>query len=114
MDSLPPSLDFEVLDSLSEGDPTAEQEILGLFLDNATTLMTSLKGSLATCNQQEARQQIHQLKGACGSVGALRLEFYIQQLGHSNKQGEWETVPELLALIEKELKTVRTYLSTYG
>lgn len=69
-----PVLDDAVVDRLAS-DVGAEliEEILGVFVEDATRIVGELRDAAAKHDRKAASALAHTLKGTCGTVGATRL-----------------------------------------
>jgi HPt (histidine-containing phosphotransfer) domain-containing protein len=109
-------LDQTRLASLLNEDDKAE--LLELFLESAeTTLVTLTEISHQTQSQYPAfKHELHAFKGACASVGAMRLAALIRDyetdLTDEAKGSYSQILGELTEMLSQTRKAIRDYLGS--
>ncbi|MCP5405556.1 MAG: response regulator [Pseudomonadaceae bacterium] len=78
-----PSLDFNHLDSFTDGDPGIERDLFAMYLQTADDCLAELHASLANDNTAAWKAESHRLKGASGNLGATRLYNLCLQAEHA-------------------------------
>jgi signal transduction histidine kinase/DNA-binding response OmpR family regulator len=68
-----PLLDRTQLDEVTDGDPQATRELLGMLFDTGSANLDEAGRALARANDDGLRRAIHSLKGAAATLGAARL-----------------------------------------
>ncbi len=68
-----PDLDLERLQSLTDGEPALEQELLTLFVESARETLAELRAALEAGDARLLSASAHALKGSSRTVGAVEL-----------------------------------------
>ena len=115
--SLPPGeIDLSILESLRGlvDEEAQYREMIDLFLDDTPLRLDTLRRALAMADGAALERAAHQLKGSCGSFGALgmvRLCIDIETLG---RLGPLHKAADSLRALEEEFQRVRTFLKSEG
>ena len=106
-------IDPAVLDSL-RGMVNEEQpfrEMIDLFLSNTPHRLQALHSALEVSNAQALEKTAHQLKGSCGSFGAMRMVRLCMDIEALARAGQLHEAAEQMRELENEFEGVRTALS---
>ena len=81
-----PLLDLGTLRELERmsQDPQFVQQLVGLFRDDSSALMSRIEESLAHHRSEEFKSQVHALKGSALNLGAKRLFAHCTEIGMLN------------------------------
>lgn len=90
---------------------------VALFERLAPTYMEKLHTSATLEDAVTIAQQAHQLKGASGSIGLLRIQQYTQKL-QEHSTPEWQKnhqqwIEQMALHLEHDLKILRAYLKEH-
>lgn len=103
------TINFERLQSISEGDKEFEQELLQAYVDDSRECLAQIKAAIADSDWEKLIALTHQLKGASGNVGAERMEQLCAEMEQHSRARENTTVyPALL----KELEALESFTSS--
>jgi CheY-like chemotaxis protein/HPt (histidine-containing phosphotransfer) domain-containing protein len=104
-------LDESVLAGLRElGDQELLTELAELFLDDAASQLEALREGIEGDDAPSVERVAHTLKGACGSIGALRMSTICAELEDVGHSGELERASVLVKRLGAEFGRVRTAL----
>jgi PAS domain S-box-containing protein len=104
-------LDEGVLAGLRElGDAELISELAGMFLDDASSRLTDLRGAVEAGDAPAVERVAHTLKGSSGNMGAARMAAICAELQVACASGDLGRAPELLARLEEEFGRVRPAL----
>ncbi len=95
-----------LLDRL-DGDRQMFQAVLEAFLDDASSLIGTLKESLENRDPSGLRLQAHSLRGASGNVGATAMEHMAAQIESSNETLELQDLAPLIQGIEEQFQAFK-------
>jgi len=85
-------LDRSHLARYTLGDPTLEQEVLGLFIGQMPEVLTMLRGS---GDPNAWTRAAHTIKGSAKAVGAWRLAAAAERAeSHSDSREHWEQLAD--------------------
>jgi len=93
-----PVLDPRPLRDLLEmgADPSLVPELVGLLKADAPVRQAALWEALEAADQEAAIREAHQLKGALGTMGVLRLAEQVGRIEASLRSARWEEARLLL------------------
>jgi HPt (histidine-containing phosphotransfer) domain-containing protein len=93
-----PVLDPRPLKDLLEmgADPGLMAELVGLLRADAPVRQAALWKALEATDQGAAAQEAHQLKGALGTLGLLRLADHVGRMEACLRSARWEEARHLL------------------
>jgi len=100
-------LDRGHLLEMVEGDATAVEEILQLFLEDSARQIAALGDAITRGDMGEVQRLAHALKGSCGNVGADVLRERAWSLEHADSE---DVAAGLLVDCRAELARVTVYL----
>ena len=106
-------IDPAVIDSL-RGLVTEEgqfREMIDLFLDDTPLRLQALHSALEASNAHALERAAHQLKGSCGSFGALRMVRLCMDLEALARAGNLDEAAAPMRDLEAEFERVRTALA---
>ena len=101
-------LDESHLDDFTGGDKGFQEQVLGIFLENAPTYLETL----CKPGNENWRSDAHKLKGAARSIGAWRLACEAERaeaMGYppSNDPRRLESSRELLSRLEETVRVIQ-------
>ena len=88
------------------GDREILAELRDLFLEHAPPLYETIKQAAADQDLAIIARDAHSLKGACATYGAPRLAMVCKVAETAAKDGDWETINELLTVLDAEYEKV--------
>ena len=80
-------------------------EVLTVFLDDAPVRIEAINAALAQCDAAELRAAAHALKGAAGSIAAVRLYEAAQALEQGSHGGQLDAAAVALVVSETDTLT---------
>ncbi|MAQ70579.1 MAG: hybrid sensor histidine kinase/response regulator [Alphaproteobacteria bacterium] len=83
-------------------------EMLGMFIDMTSPLITKLKEAHANDDSHDVSETAHSLKGAARSAAALRLGDIAADLQDSSEKGEYD--PSLIENLAHEFSRVKSHI----
>ena len=107
-------VDPVVLDSL-RGMVTEESQfrkMIDLFLGDTPHRLEVLHSALEASNAKALEQAVHQMKGNCGSFGALRMVHLCMDLEALARAGKFDEAAEQMRELEQGFQRVSAALST--
>jgi len=109
-------IDLGVLDSLRSlvDEERQFREMIDLFLDDTPMRLDALHHALAASDATALERAAHQLKGSCGSFGALGMVRLCMDLETLARVGPLGDASQRLRALEEEFQRVRTFLKTEG
>jgi len=109
-----PPIDRKVLESLQllqvEGQPDILARVVGAYLENAETLVASLRKAVAENNIATMHDIGHSLKSSSANVGAMRLAVISRELEKCCTGDKLENVRDLVSAVESEFTRVKESL----
>ncbi|HKD47494.1 MAG TPA: Hpt domain-containing protein [Rhizomicrobium sp.] len=108
----PNSIDLEHLGRYTGGDKELNAEVLRLFDDQVTSMVTELNGLLANRDSKRWREVTHSIKGAARGVGA----FSMGELAARAEPVDPANAPAAKDAIEKlarEAESIRAFIEAY-
>lgn len=112
------SLNEEVISGLralqETGGPDILAEIIGMFLEDAGLRLNELREAAETGDPAALERAAHTLKGASGSVGAIRLSELSSELQEIGASGGLSRAQEKVEALQREFETVRPELESLG
>jgi PAS domain S-box-containing protein len=105
-----------LVSALGGGDEGREAvaELVDTFLEDAATLMATLRGAVERRDAEEAGRAAHTLKSNGATFGALSFSVLCRELETLGRHGELEAAPALLERAEEEWRRVREALGAAG
>lgn len=100
----------ELLDRAG-GSPELLREVIGLFLEDAPTLLAAVKAGLAAGDAQGTRRSAHALKGSAANFGAPALVNVARQMEQAAAAGDLAAAAARLAGLEVELQRLSAALA---
>lgn len=94
----------------SSTDPAFVQELLRTFLDDSTSLISSIRHSLDEGNAAAVRNASHSLKSNSATVGAPKLSALAQSMEAQAKAGDLKGMDSALSDLAAEFERVRDAL----
>ncbi len=109
----PAEVDTGLLDSLRSLVDEEEQfhEMIALFLEDTPIRLDALRSALAASDMKALEQAAHQLKGSCGSFGALGMVRLCMNLETLARLGPQQEAADRLRDLETEFERVHVFLS---
>jgi two-component system sensor histidine kinase/response regulator len=105
------SVDYSVLEGLRElqdvGEPDVLEELVGMFLKDATNHLGTLKKAAEEGDEQSVQRTAHSLKGSCGNMGATKMEALCGELEHMGRSRNFVAASARIPLLEVEFGRVR-------
>jgi HPt (histidine-containing phosphotransfer) domain-containing protein len=101
-------LDWNQLSLYSEGDINFEAEILALFVQYTETQISGLYNAWAMQDFQTVAALSHQIKGACGNIGARALHQLLCDLEQCAQRQDQSTLEHLLEMCAAAFQDVVT------
>jgi two-component system sensor histidine kinase/response regulator len=92
------------------GQPNLVNKLIGLFIEDITERLESLKKALTEEDVSTIRQQAHTIKGAAGNIGARRMAELCKEL--KQKSDENAEAEVLISQLECEFKRVTEVLES--
>ncbi len=90
-----PLIDWNSLQTLSDGDTAFEAELLELFLSDTRTHLTDLETALQQQDTEQVRRLAHHLKGSSANVGIMSFSDIAATLETEARQGSLQNGMEL-------------------
>lgn len=106
------AIDLEHLARYTGGEKALNAEVLRLFDDQITLMVTELNGLLASRDGRRWREVTHSIKGAARGVGA----FSMGELAASAEPIDPANAPvakNVIEKLEREAATVRAFIEAY-
>lgn len=91
---------LEELLNLDDGATGLVVEMAGLFREDGPLRISQLKEACAALDQHSAGEAAHALKGAAGTLGAVRLRAIAGEAERLARQNEMGAILELMAPLE--------------
>jgi PAS domain S-box-containing protein len=106
------SFDAAAFENLRElGGDEFLAEVIDTFLEDAPTLLTTLRSSLGKEDSEELRRAAHTLKSNGATLGAERFSELCRELEQRARSGELDGTAELVDRIEREYDAVQEALA---
>lgn len=90
-----PLVDWNSLQTLSDGDKAFETELLELFISDTRTHLAKLETALQQQDTDQVRRLAHHLKGSSANVGAMRFSDIAAALETEARQNSLQNGIEL-------------------
>jgi PAS domain S-box-containing protein len=111
------TLDYKTLEDLLDmaGDDALEMitDIIECYLDDTPNLVQQLEIALQEQNAHNLTHSAHTLKSSSGSLGAMNLSNFCQELENLGRAENLQFAPDLLAKIKVEYEKVNLALKQY-
>lgn len=85
------------------------QELLQIFVDSTQDLFDRMDVALNTKDPKKLKASAHEMKGACGSVGATAMATISKSMELAALAEDWELSGRLLQELKDNFKTVRAF-----
>jgi two-component system sensor histidine kinase/response regulator len=85
------------------------QELLEIFIDSTQDLFKRMDSALASKNAKSLKGNAHEMKGACGSVGANAMASISKNLEVSALAENWDLCSQLVRELKENFSSVRTF-----
>jgi HPt (histidine-containing phosphotransfer) domain-containing protein len=107
------SLEADALQNLRDlGGEDFLIEVIDLFLADAPTLLTSLRGSLERRDTEELRRAAHTLKSNGSTLGATAFAILCRTVEQRAKDGHLDGMSRLVDQIEQQYRTLQETLAS--
>ena len=93
-----------------DGDEESYNEILRIFLEDASVQMEKLKRSIEENDLLLVRQHAHTIKGASANIGANALKEAAFQMELAGKENDPDRARSLLELVEQSFESLKDIL----
>ena len=104
-------LDRSVLAGLrelqEEGEPDILEELMGIFLAEATTQLAALREGARAGDASSVEGVAHALKGSSGNMGAVGMAALCQEIEEAGRSGNLADAPGLVSRLGEEFGRVR-------
>lgn len=110
------SIDWSVIDALRafSTDDDLLQEILASFHTNVNSSLPELERAARAGEAETTRFIAHRLRGTCGNIGAVRMQFLYARIEELGRAGVTTGASELISDLWSEYARVRTALGEGG
>jgi len=110
------SIDWTVIDGLRafSTDDDLLQEIIESFHNNVNSSLPELERAARAGEAETTRFIAHRLRGTCGNVGAVRMQFLYARIEELGRAGVTTGASELIGDLWSEYARVRTALGEGG
>ena len=95
-------LDFTALVETFLGKRDTVIDLLGRFITRTRTQLSEIEASIAAGDAKSVREAAHSIKGAAWNLSAKALGDAARALEEAGKEGDLETAPRLLAVLERQ------------
>jgi HPt (histidine-containing phosphotransfer) domain-containing protein len=102
------------LESIIGRDVTLKRRYLELFEHTTRPLLTRLGDAVRSRDPIAVRRSAHELKGSCGSIGAVPMAELSGQLERLDVHESWPEVDRLLADLEAAFERATAFVRTLG
>lgn len=82
------------------------QELLGIFVDSTRTLFERMDAALAQRDSKALKAVAHEMKGACGSIGANTMASLSKSMEQSALNSDWDLSAQLLRELKDDFESV--------
>ena len=106
-------VDLTRLQEMSDGDREFEEEVLGVFLGDTRDRLQVLGNALVAGDVETTHHEAHTIKGACGNVGAWRLQALARELEMMDLSAQPEEAKEVYEEAGHAFEEVRSFIKTY-
>jgi HPt (histidine-containing phosphotransfer) domain-containing protein len=105
---MPVVCNLERLENISMGDADFADELVQVFLDEASEQIEKLRAAVERADCQEAADVAHRLKGAGANIGAEILAAACQRLETAARGRALERLTEGFDVVDEEMNRVRS------
>ena len=105
-------IDWQHFHSFTNGIPELEQEVIQVFLHNATLDVAHLSCAFKAKQYEKWLKRVHKLYGSASNVGATKLAQYCDE-GQSLSAEEYEEIQKLQPLILEEFARINRTMLHY-
>jgi two-component system sensor histidine kinase/response regulator len=89
------------------GDGILLNEIIGIFIEDAARQIGQLNRAAGQKDAKVLREQAHALKGASGSIGALKMQTVAAEIEAAGKRGDLRSAAAMLPRLQAEFSRFR-------
>lgn len=109
-----PLFEASLLAEVCAGDEVGRNQLIALFLDQATSAVEQLAAAVAAGDEHEVERLAHRLKGSSAAVGALKLAEGAHRLCEAARADGMKEGAELQAGLERSLESTLSVLTAGG
>ncbi len=92
-------LDMTVIEELlslsDDGDPELLLDLIGMFLADGPTKLSSIVEGLGSGDLEQIERAAHSLKGSSGNLGARRLQYACEEMQVASRGHDMSTTKQL-------------------
>ncbi|QIZ71753.1 MHYT domain-containing protein [Oxynema aestuarii] len=103
-------MDLKRLEQVSRGKLALKQRLLETFLDASDADLAATREALDRADADAVESHIHRIKGAGRNIGARSLSDLAAQAEKLARNGELDSIPDVLPHLDRELERVRQFL----
>lgn len=103
-------LDRATIEELRSGDAEAFAELVALFIIDTAKNLAELRDRTTAGDASAAGKVAHGLKGACGAMGADRMQALAARIQEAARNGSLDAIECLSLQLEAEYRRVRPAL----
>lgn len=97
-------VDFQHLNTMSDGDKDFEAELFGLFENDSSERISAIGVGIQEQDWDLLKKEIHTLKGAASNVGAVKVREISHQMEVCCNDKNIEQMHSLLEILKQDLK----------
>lgn len=105
-----PLVSLDRFTTVTGGDPDFERELIEIFEDDVSAQLERLEAACANQALEDLALVAHRLKGACGNIGAARLQWRAQAIEQHARNGTVADATDQIAAFRREFHdTIRCF-----
>src|SRR5688500_15717978 len=99
-------IDLSYLSDLIGDDRATLQAVLSTFVDTTKPVVARLDRAIGAWDGGTVRAAAHELKGACGHIGAIEMAAICRELEHAGLTACWSQCERLLPPLRREFRRI--------
>jgi HPt (histidine-containing phosphotransfer) domain-containing protein len=103
-------LDAKLLLNNVDGDRELLEEIVQLFFDSSTDMLTAVREAVSTADGDALQRSAHRFKGSLGNMGAESAAAAASELESLGRRGSMTGLEQALARLEDEFVRLTPHL----
>jgi CheY-like chemotaxis protein/HPt (histidine-containing phosphotransfer) domain-containing protein len=108
----PPPVDLEAARRLAAGDEELRAEVAAIFVESCRQHRADLRSALEAADPVRIGQIAHTLKGASGTVAAVKAQSLAGELEALSRDGYHDRLISVAAALERELERAAEFLTS--
>lgn len=108
-----PSVDFELLNSIFDGDPVQVREVLDLYVEQSGLQIQNMAVAISSNATGDLNHLAHKCAGASASCGMTKIVPMLRNLERMGKENQMTEAPQAYELVKTEFAAIQQCLAKH-